>query len=168
MHQWTQERRLALAMYKGPASNALFQFTHWFTCLWTGSDYSHCELVFGGPNERGLSLCASASARDGGVRFKHIDLNSGHWDFYPLPQFSAEDYARAMAWTYANNDAKYDWLGLLWFVLPARFEHPRRYFCSEAVGRMLGLPEPYKLHPQRLLDRLMAARRKQMQSQKGA
>lgn len=158
---------MTLAMYKGPAAKALYQFTHWFTCLWTHSDYSHCELVFGGPDEDGLSMCASSSARDGGVRFKRIDLSSGHWDIYPLPQFTEADYRSAMAWAVECGDAKYDWLGLLWFLLPIRFEHPRRFFCSEAVGHMLRLPEPYKLHPQRLLDLLMVGRETQMQSRKG-
>lgn len=155
-----QNKTLSLAMYKGPASNPLYQFTHWFTCLWTHSDYSHCELVFGGPDEEGMSLCGSSSARDGGVRLKKIDLRTGHWDIYPLPQFTALDHDRAKVWTFSYDDAKYDWLGLLWFVLPLRFEHPRRFFCSEAVGHMLRLPDPHKLHPQRLLDKLMKGHRR--------
>jgi hypothetical protein len=146
---------MKLAMYKGPASDPLHKLSHWFTCLWTRSKYSHCELVFNGSGIMApKSLCASSSARDGGVRLKYIDLTSGHWDVYELPQFDALDEAEARAWFYAKADrsAGYDWFGLLWFVLPIKaFNNPRRWFCSEAVAAALDLPKPHKLHPRKLL-----------------
>lgn len=149
---------MKLAMYRGPAKDPWHQFAHWFTCLWTRSEYSHCELVFHASDiMNGKSLCASSSARDGGVRLKYIDLSSGHWDVYDLPQLDDIDEAEARAWFYEKSDARagYDWLGLLWFVLPIKaFNDPRRYFCSEAIAAALGLAKPHKIHPQKLLDRL--------------
>jgi hypothetical protein len=148
---------MKLAMYKGPPADFWHRLSHWFTCLWTFSEYSHCELVFAQSYSTGKWLCASASARDGGVRLKYIDLASGHWDVYDLPQFDKLTAAEARAWFYdkADRRAGYDWFGLLWFVLPIKaFNNPRRYFCSEAISDALGLPKPHKFHPQRLLDRL--------------
>ena len=60
-----------LAAYKGQGKlfNRLIR-------LWTRSRYSHCELVM--PDGRWLS----ASAMDGGVREKYIELNLEHWDLF--------------------------------------------------------------------------------------
>lgn len=146
-------------MYKGPPKDVAHKVSHWFTCLWTRSIYSHCELVFDRTAPGGGSLCASASARDGGVRFKYIDLDSGHWDVYDLPKVPVTEHA-ARVWFYEKADARagYDWFGLLWFVLPIKaFNSPRRWFCSEALAAALGLPKPHKWHPQKLLDRLKGA-----------
>lgn len=146
---------MKLAMYKGPPSDMAHRVSHWFTCLWTRSIYSHCELAFY-QSPGGKHLCASSSARDGGVRFKYIDLSSGHWDVYDIPKQPRTD-AVIREWFNAKSDdrAKYDWFGLLWFILPIKaFNNPRRYFCSEAIAAALGLPKPHKYHPQKLLDRL--------------
>jgi len=149
---------MQLAMYKGPPSDAVHQLSHWFTCLWTRSRYSHCELVFHRSDiMNGKHLCASASARDGGVRFKYLDLDSGRWDLVELPNMDQAATMAAREWFYIQSDARapYDWFGLLWFVLPIKkFNDPRRWFCSEAVAAALGLPKPHKFHPQKLLERL--------------
>lgn len=50
---------------------------------WTGSIYSHCELVVDG-------ACYSSSAMDGGVRCKRIDLDPEKWDVVDLPWAEAE------------------------------------------------------------------------------
>lgn len=146
---------MRLAMYKGPASDPLHRLAHRFTCWWTRSRYSHVELVFDRARD-GRWLCASASARDGGVRLKYIELESGHWDVFDLHQVPVTE-AIARAWFYRQADARaaYDWLGLLWFVLPVKaINNPRRWFCSEAVAAALGLPKPHKFHPQKLLESL--------------
>lgn len=146
---------MKLAMYKGPPGDTAHRLSHWFTCLWTRSRYSHCELAFY-QSPGGKHLCASSSARDGGVRFKYIDLASGHWDVFDLPQQPVTDGV-ARAWFNTQSDARasYDWFGLLWFVLPVKaFNNPRRYFCSEAIAAALGLPKPHKYHPQKLFERL--------------
>jgi hypothetical protein len=144
---------MRLAMYKGPPDDFWHGVGHTATRLWTRSRYSHCELVFGEPDADGKSLCASSSARDGGVRFKRIDLGSGRWDVYDLPGFDAFDAAYARQWFHDHAGLPYDHLGLLWFVLPiGKFNHPARFVCSEACAAALRLPKPHKYHPQRLLD----------------
>lgn len=152
---------MKLAMYKGPPNDVAHKLSHWFTCLWTRSIYSHCELVYHQSDVmNGKSLCASSSARDGGVRLKYIDLSSGHWDVFELPGLTEQQAEAARAWFYEKSDARagYDWFGLLWFVLPVKaFNNPRRWFCSEALAAALGLPKPHKYHPQKLLVRLKGA-----------
>lgn len=144
---------MKIAMYKGPADGLLHKIGHWFTCLWTSSDYSHCEFVFGEGDALGQSLCASASARDGGVRFKSIDVSSGRWDVFDVES----DAAAAYEWFAKHEGAAYDWFGLLWFVLPVRaFNSQRRFFCSEAMAQAAGLPKAHKFHPQKLLEHLKA------------
>lgn len=144
---------MKIAMYKGPARSVWHKIGHAFTCLWTGSEYSHCELVFDVRDSSSYTLCASSSGRDGGVRFKRINLASGHWDVYPIEG----DEVAAARWFVDHVAAGYDWFGLLWFVLPIKaFNNPKRYFCSEAMAASLGLEKPHKFHPQSLLDRLKA------------
>ena len=80
---------MQLALYKGPAPTIWSKVVNWAIC---GFDtvrqsvrgralvlvrHSHCELVIGGK-------CYSASDRDGGVRGKAIDLDSGHWDVFEI------------------------------------------------------------------------------------
>ncbi len=149
---------MRLAMYKGPPDDFWHKVGHTGTRLWTWSKYSHCELVFGGPDRFGKSLCASASARDGGVRFKNIDLSSGRWDVLDLPGFDKADEAYAYDWFTAHRGLPYDHLALLWFVLPInQFNRSKRFFCSEAVAAALRMRKPHKFHPQRLLDAAMKA-----------
>jgi len=141
-----------IAMYRGPASNFWHKVGHEATCLWTRSIYSHCELVFGEPGSDGKSLCASASSRDGGVRFKRLDLNSGHWDVYKLSGYDAHDEAFARQWFHEHCGLAYDHLGLAWFVLPiSAFNDPQKFTCSEAVAAALRMRKPHKKHPERVL-----------------
>jgi len=149
---------MKLACYKGPPDDFWHAVGHTATCVWTGSRYSHAELVFGEPDHLGESLCASASARDGGVRFKNIDLASGRWDVYALPGYDKFDEAYAYEWFSKHQGTPYDYFGLVWFVLPIRkFNHPHKQFCSEAIASALGMRKPHKFHPQRLLDAAMKA-----------
>jgi hypothetical protein len=144
---------MKLAMYKGPPTDLWHTVAHEGTCLWTWSEYSHAELVFSDPLVNGMHFCASSSARDGGVRFKSINLATGRWDVYELPGFDECDEAYARQWFLDNEGLPYDHLGLAWFVLPIDgFNNPRRYFCSEAIAAALRMRQPHKCHPQRLLD----------------
>jgi len=145
---------MKIAMYKGPPTGFWHKVGHEATCLWTFSEYSHCELVFGDADRSGRHLCASSSARDGGVRFKRIDLSTGRWDLYPIKG----DEAAAYQWFVQHQGKQYDCLGLAWFVLPIeQFNDPDRYVCSEAIAAALGYARPHKFHPQRVLDRAMKA-----------
>ena len=115
-----------LAMYKGKGRlfNRLIR-------LWTRSKYSHCELVM--PDGRWLS----ASAMDGGVRTKRIDMELEHWDLIPLPWANA----KLIEHVYDRHEGKgYDWLGILLAqFLPLGIDDKRRMFCSEFCAAALGL-----------------------------
>jgi hypothetical protein len=74
---------------------------------------------------------------DGGVRAKDIEMPADRWRIYEVP-------ARAMpqAWGLLRASHGYDVLGLLGILWPILGHRTRRWFCSEAVADMLGLPEP--------------------------
>lgn len=126
-----------LALYKGKGTlfNRLIR-------LWTRSKYSHCEVVM--PDGSWLS----ASAMDGGVRTKHIELNFEHWDLVPLPWASAAPILRL----YNMHEGKgYDWAGLFFSQLLASGLHnKRRMFCSEFCAAALGFPNPQRYSPAQL------------------
>lgn len=105
---------------------------------WSGSQYSHCELVF----SDGYS--ASASFMDGGVRIKKIDYNPAHWDFVELPD-ELEQAARA--WFRRNDRKPYDILGNVGFVWRPIRGADGAFFCSEACAAALGIPDPFRYDP---------------------
>jgi hypothetical protein len=113
---------------------------------WTRGPYSHVELVF----SNGLS--ASASARDGGVRFKRIDFKPEHWDFVELKvdeeQGFDEEYARAFF--EEREGLGYDYFGLFGFIWRPGSGVSRRWFCSEAVAAALGYRDPWRFCPNTL------------------
>lgn len=105
---------------------------------WTRSQYSHVELVFA------TGWSASASYMDGGVRFKVIDFNDDKWDFVDIPNVTE---AQAWAWFEQHRGAGYDILGNVHFVLSAVGDDKSKWFCSEAVGAALGMPNPERFDP---------------------
>lgn len=133
---------MQLAMYKGPADDWLHKLGHWIVCIGTLSRYSHVELVIDG-------WCWSSSARDGGVRCKSIDLDSGHWDLYEV----AGDAQAARDWFVVHRGEPYDWLGVLRFVPILKWLPRRRrdWFCSESVAAAIGLSIPDRFTPASLL-----------------
>ena len=128
-----------LAAYKGKGKlfNRLIR-------LWTRSRYSHCELVM--PDGRWLS----ASAMDGGVREKYIELNLEHWDLFPLPWASAARVEDVFARHWGLG---YDWLGIgLSQLLPVAIDHRDRMFCSEFCAAALGFQDAQRYSPALLVD----------------
>ena len=127
---------MQLAFYKAPGT--------WMdkaVRLFTGSDYSHVELVING-------TCCSASIRDGGVRVKQIDLASGNWDVIDIQG----DEAKAWEWFADHLGEKYDWLGVWRFAVPFLSHRGNQWFCSEAVAAALGLDEPEVYNPGMLAE----------------
>lgn len=109
---------------------------------WTGSPYSHCELVM--PDGRWLT----SSGRDGGVRAKRIELDLEHWDLLPLPWANANQIE---AFFQRTEGLQYDWAGLLLSQLLATAMHSaRRWFCSEFCAAALGFPMPQRYSPAQL------------------
>ena len=125
------------ALYKGEGD--LFNR---LICWWTGSQYSHCELVVRG-------TCYSSSVRDGGVRAKVMALPSDKWDVTELPW--AEDDA-VTDWFVAHERDRYGWLDLLTGQLLGMHRDHRGVFCSEACAKALGLRNSTRMSPQGLMD----------------
>ena len=129
--------RLYLAFYDGRACGT------WFDRLVAAHDrgraagpFSHVELVFD-LRPRGLSLCFSSSWRDGGVRFKPIDLAAGcgrhgarKWTLVPVPATAAR-VALVRAWCERRVGGRYDVPGVLAFKLPLVRHRLNWWFCSE-------------------------------------
>lgn len=108
------------AFYK--AQGELFDY---LVRAWEGGKYSHCEVL----TPAGLWL--SSSPRDGGVRYKDIEVDFTKWDFVAVP-VNAEKFTAASTWGAAQVGKKYDWLGIfLSQVIPLCIEDPKKFFCSE-------------------------------------
>jgi hypothetical protein len=152
-----------LASYKGPATGLLHRTTHWLITRlkpkswapYVPADCSHNELVFDIVD--GMAECASSSARDGGVRFKQIDIFSSRWDVKPLPQYDDNAELSALWWFIEHEGEGYDYLGVAAFIktLPKFVSEVwNRWFCSEAIAAALGIANPASLSPQDLDDLL--------------
>lgn len=126
---------LVLYKGKGKIGNAI---TRW----WTGSVYSHCELVIDG-------ACYSASFMDGGVRSKEINLQSGNWsELIPLPWADAK---RVLWYFNKTKGSGYDWFGIFGAQLfNRRRQDPSRFFCSEWCAAALALPNAEIYNPHTL------------------
>ena len=128
----------------------------------TGGEHSHVEMIFpqltitDQKRRRELQLCFSSYEKEGGVRFKFIHLDPKKWDIVPI-EIPDNKLDELLAFSSSLADAKYDWLGIVKFVLPHVPERPDRFFCSEVViyvlQQVIGLfPEivSYKTAPSEL------------------
>ena len=128
--------KVQLALYKGKGliGNALIRW-------WTGSQYSHCELVI---NDK----CYSSSLMDGGVREKKIDLNSEKWDVIDLPFHFRE---RVLEYYSSTKGKKYGWLDLIRSqIFNTARDESGAFFCSEWCANALGIPSPTIYSPKTL------------------
>lgn len=130
--------KLALYKGKGQLGNAAIRW-------WTGSPYSHCELVVDG-------LCYSSSVMDKGVRRKRvgpgadeISLGADHWDQIELPW---ADGAAIVGYFEATDSDVYGWPSLIASqVLNRNRPSAHAAFCSEWCARALILPAPSIYNP---------------------
>jgi hypothetical protein len=95
------------------------------------SEYSHCEIVFDD------GMCASSSIRDGGIRFKRIKLDTGHWDIFELNTDISEKSIRY--WFSIYEDNTYDWLGAAMSSIGINCSSEDKKYCSYACAFVLGL-----------------------------
>lgn len=130
--------RVKLAMYKGVGGpfNALIR-------KWTGSMYSHCELVIDGE-------CYSSSLMDKGVRRKAINLQDKRWDVIDV-EWADADYALV----YFQKTRKQNY-GVWSLVSSQLFNLNRRVgeapFCSQWCGDALRIPNAVSFSPHTLMD----------------
>lgn len=145
---------MKIALYRGPATLRLHKFAHALICNFTGSEFSHVELVLDD------GTCWTSSSRDGGVRRKRIDTSSGKWEVVEI----GGDEADAQRWFVAHEGQRYDWIGVFRFVLPFLPNRRTCWFCSEAVAAALGLPAPQTWTPQDLFEHFAEARRDEVRA----
>ncbi|WP_315538615.1 hypothetical protein [Eikenella corrodens] len=137
-----------LALYHGHRGGTGWRvwaarFTDGLTRILTRGRYSHCELAVRLP-ETAEYECYSASIRDGGVRMKTMPLPADKWDLIPLDD--AVLHAHTVGLYLRTAGQGYDLPGAFGVVfgLP---ENRRRWFCSEWVGKALGLSESWRFSP---------------------
>ena len=121
------------------------RFTDGLTRVLTRGKYSHCEVAVRLPETAdGQEYeCYSASLRDKGVRRKTMPLPSAKWDLIALPDSVSE---RLHGLWQETQGQGYDLPGAFGVVfgLP---ENRKRWFCSEWVGKALGLAESWRFSP---------------------
>lgn len=140
-----------LALYHGNRGGTGWRvwaarFTDWLTRVLTRGKYSHCEIAVRLPETAGEQEyeCYSASIRDGGVRMKTMPLPADKWDLIPLDD--AVLHAHTIGLYLRTAGQGYDLPGAFGVVFGLR-ENRRRWFCSEWVGAVLGLPESWRFSP---------------------
>ena len=114
--------------------------TRWFArlvCLFRGGDSAHCEAAHRWVGD--VYDCVSSSWMDGGVRGKLITMHHAKWRVYEVP--GSPDNVRQ--WLKDHAGEKYDWLGILGFLLPFRIRSAlHRKFCVEVAADLMWLPNP--------------------------
>jgi hypothetical protein len=110
-----------LAFYKGKGK-LLNKIIRWRT----KSKYSHVEL------EVLPGICWSSSWRDGGVRFKNIDLENANWDCVPLRHVKSVDVNEIIKWCQKLVGARYGVKDVFKFMIPFLRSRRNEWFCSEA------------------------------------
>lgn len=136
---------MKVAFYKG--RNKPF---NWFVSWWDNGPYSHCEILgehFGG----NTYMCYSSSAFDGGVRKKVIDIKPEKWDVIEID--ASFDFA--LAWFNKHEGAKYDYLGLVGYLVRLIEGGKNRFVCSEALCEMLGFKDAWRFSPNALYAALV-------------
>lgn len=90
---------------------------------------SHCEAIHE-ENADGSVVIASATLREGGVRFKTTKLDPLSWRIVDVPMWDVEKSVELLKITAGQ---QYDWRGALATILPG---HPARgeWFCNEWVS----------------------------------
>ena len=114
---------LRLAFYKAEHGT----FTDKLVASVIKSKYSHVELVLSD------EVCASASPREKGVRFKKIDLTNGKWDIYPIKQDLLNE-EKVKLWFLKHFGQKYDTLGAIGSGIGIPLYSTKKKFCSLIIA----------------------------------
>lgn len=135
---------LRVAFYKGKG-----QLVDKIIRIATRGTYSHCELLF--PDGQMFS----SDAWSGGVRWND-NYNLDNWDIIEIdiPDFKLSTLED---WCTSKQNKKYDWLGVVRFIVPFLKQDPDKWFCSELCGaglKFIGVipvkTKTSKLSPQEL------------------
>jgi hypothetical protein len=122
------------------------------TCFFSNSRYSHVELIYDWSDVTKRGRCFSSSPRDGGVRGKTVDFDTGRWEVFEFDTNKTED--DAINWFAPKLGAKYDWFGAIGTIFPVPMKKHQRWFCSEIVLAFLEYEFPWKYSPGEMFDML--------------
>lgn len=131
-------------------------------CLFSGSKYSHVEVVFDYDPVTCSGESWSSSPRDDGVRCKRINFGNGRWEVYeyqPLYTISV-DTTRAILKNYLGY--KYDYIGALGSLFSFLPNSPKRIFCSELCGIALAVANAHRMTPGEFYKKLQAIGQKRV------
>ncbi|SAK83319.1 hypothetical protein AWB81_04197 [Caballeronia arationis] len=132
-----------IAFYKGSGS-FLDKVIRW----WEIGRYAHCEMILQ-ENDDGTYTIASAKPGVGVRIAENQSLPDSDWDFLTVPG----DVSQVRAWFVAHAGESYDYVGLLGFILrPVTFFIRKKFFCSRACLRSLGVKGAWRVDPNGMYD----------------
>lgn len=135
---------VTLAFYKGKGK-LLDKVIRW----WTKSRYSHVAIISEG-------TCFEADAWKGWVIVRSWDkwYNPENWD---LVDVEVVDIGRVWHFLLGQRGKRYDYPGVLGFLLPWRPQIQGWWYCSEHAATALGYADT-KLSPGDLAEKVMGKR----------
>lgn len=141
--------RYQIAFYRGRTEGKglkpfVYRLLDTATRYLTKGPYSHCEIVEALSD--GTYKCFSSSYRDGGVRSKVLSLNQESWDFVDADFVCLSNLRMVENSTIRQGYDLFGALGLI-FLTP---QNSCRWFCSELVAEVIGLPESWRYTPNTL------------------
>ncbi|NJL70930.1 MAG: hypothetical protein HC888_04590 [Candidatus Competibacteraceae bacterium] len=124
---------MRVAFYHGPEES-------WFgrgVAFLTKGPFTHVELLFSD------GMCFSSTENEGGCRFKKIDMDFSRWVILEID--CPEDKIRKFC--EQREFCKYDWFGLLGFILRRNTDRKNRYYCSEVCAEAMSIEGVIKFKP---------------------
>ena len=108
---------------------------------WTNSRYSHCELIIDG-------MANSADAWTNCVRAITVSgFNPDSWERVAV----TGDKDIALEFVRMQLGKKYDWFGILGFIVPWKSGDKNKWYCSEFCAAALGIGKR-PISPQKLYE----------------
>jgi hypothetical protein len=138
---------LQVAFYRGPNN-----WRTWIVQRWTGSIYTHAELVL--PSGESLGICPDTTGR---ISMYERDYEEDCWDFINLA-VDREQLLKIVNFFIQTHGDKYDWTGMiLSHLTPFYIKHDRKWYCSQWIACALTSSDVFsfmynKINPGKLYD----------------
>lgn len=120
---------MKVAFYKGK-ENWIGEIIRW----WTKSPYSHCEMILKVNANRTYRMATSWIGV--GITTRDRLINTHDWDFVDVPTTRQQDI-EIIEWFNKHDGQRYDYMGILGFVIRRKIHTKHRWFCSEACAESL-------------------------------
>ena len=143
----SSRQKLKIAFYRGPRT-----FRTWIVKVWTGSIYTHVELVL--PSGDCIGISPDEGSR---VRMKRCDFVDDHWSFIEI-DVTREQLLKIVNFFTATHGHRYDWFGMIISHLtPFYVKHDRKWYCSQWIACALTISAVFpfmynKINPGKLYD----------------